>query len=119
MNEEFIKSIESVRRWCNDARVIKGEEWLKAFSEIAMLVDKHLPKWHCWVLTAFDPMKGKPRYYEITIAKWYPRTRDFSVWERASCRDERLISAHDIENQRRELRRKLKKIIKLLEHGIS
>ncbi|MBR4238041.1 MAG: hypothetical protein IKQ03_01275 [Prevotella sp.] len=115
--KEFIESIESVRQWCNDKPLITGEEWLKKFSDIAMLVDKHLPKWHCWVLTAFDPMKGKPRYYEITIAKWYPRTRDFSLWERSTCRDERLISASDKACQRRELRRKLKKIIKLLENG--
>ncbi len=118
MNEEFIKKLYHVCKWLDRARVIKGSDWVRVFCEIAQELDEHLPEWHCIIETSYEDV-AKRRLHTLTIAKYYPRIRNFSVWERHTCKDERLLTVPDIGHQRQELKRKLKKIAKILENGIS
>ena len=118
MKEEFIKDLYHVCERIGRARTIKSSDWLKFFCEIAQAVDEHLPEWHCIVETSYDTFTKK-RLNSLTIAKWYPRINNFSVWERHTCKDERTLQVPDVGHQRSELRRKLRKIAKLLENGID
>ena len=118
MKEEFIKNIQQISEKIGGKRVIKDSDWLSIFCEIAKQVNEHLREWHCIIETNYD-FYTKERWTSITIAKYYPRISNFSVWERHTCKDERTLQVPDVGHQRQELRRKLKKIAKILENGID
>lgn len=118
MKQEFIKELHHVCEWLDRARVVKDSDWVRVFCEIAQELDKSLPEWHCIIETSYESIT-KVRLHSLTIAKYYPRIRNFSVWERHTCKDERLLTVPDVGHQRQELKRKLKKIAKILENGIS
>lgn len=111
MKEKLIKEIEKLMERCAKPQPIRGEDWLCMFYEISTLAARCLPEWQCQLSFTYEMNGKRSRYFELTVARWYPRINRFSTWERITCQDERYKDDYLVETQRKELKRKLKKIM--------
>ncbi|MBR5656353.1 MAG: hypothetical protein IKW98_06690 [Prevotella sp.] len=117
MTKELRLALEKVIAKCDLPKPIKGEEWLRMFYEIQKLVDVELPEWFIDVALTKALGGKRSRYYELKAGKWYPRLNRYSTWESIQCFDERYKDDYLVDTQRKEVKRKIRKLIIRMDDG--
>lgn len=111
MKQEFIDALEHAIEFSRRKEKIKGTEWHDEFVSIQFNFGENMPKWDCIISVEWNDWSNYERSYVIQFRKWYPRLRKYSLCETIRCQDEYHVNEMFASSQRKELRRKLKKII--------
>lgn len=117
MTTELRLALERVIAKCDLPKPIKGEDWLRMFYEIIQLADKELPDWHFEMHFSLAMGGSRSRYYELKAGKWYQRLNRYSTWESIQCFDERYKDDYLVDTQRKEVKRKIRKLIMRMDNG--
>ena len=117
MNRDLRIALERVVAKCDLPKAIKGEDWLEMFYDIHRLVAKNEPSWYCKIECTWAMRNDKERYYEITFGRWSARLNRYSTWETIQVIDERFKDEVLRVAQRKEAKRKIRKIIIRMDDG--
>ena len=110
-------ALERVAAKCDLPKAIKGEDWLEMFYEIHRQVALNEPTWQCEVSFTWEMNSNKSRYYSISFGRWSPRLNRFSTWETIQVIDERFKDEVLRVAQRKEAKRKIRKIVIRMDDG--